>query len=572
MLRAPALTAASRRTSLAALALLLVLPLSGARPAAAQEKEPFDKALERYEAWVRRATLYKRHTARERLAKTGDARALPILIKDYDKPEIPKDHVRYLVATQCATWLGGDAKLLPQWTGWRKRYAQAGHAWLWYQTSQVEARLRGKDALDALTAAGDDVVLRVAALRSLLDAFAGKPEAQALADATLAAGQALPKAAPQRGVVVESQALVLAVLKLGWKDAKAVALAEQLIAALGDKAVPLRSKLVVARCLARAFGSDAVDLEPEIWRRELAAAQSGTLPQPAEPERYAGPRFVGLPASGQRIVYVIDLSDSMLAPLAGPEKDALQKPVTPRDSAPTGSKPADELPWDKIVTRFDAARECLKASLARLDKDRRFCVVIFGDKAELLESTPSLMAASPKAIKAAIRELDQIEPRSKKKTPDTPLGELRGATNLHGGLRRAFQVNAKGLVESDEHVDMKLLEDGCDTIFLLSDGVPSWDDFEGTEVPDPEDQPGNPESGADGERTPTMTYDSAYGLWHAAGDYLVQDVRRMNLLRNAEIHVVSVGEADDVLLQRIADIGLGKLRRLGPPAAAPAPR
>jgi hypothetical protein len=68
-----------------------------------------------------------------------------------------------------------------------------------------------------------------------------------------------------------------------------------------------------------------------------------------------------------------------------------------------------------------------------------------------------------------------------------------------------------------------------------------------------------------------MTFDGPYGQYHVTGDYLVADVRRMNLLRNVEIHVVAVGEADDLLLTRIADLGLGKIRRVGA-SAAPAPR
>lgn len=553
------------------LCLLALLPLLGARPVAAEEKETFEKAHERYETWVRRATLHKRNMGREKLARTGDPRALPILIKDYDKPENPKDHVRYLVATMCATWLGDDAKTLPQWTAWRKRYGQASHAWLWYQASQVEARLRGKDAGDALVAANDEPLLQAAVLRSLADAFAGKPEAPAVADLALTLGLALPKAPAARGAVVEAMALVLATLKLPWKEPKAVALAEPVIGSLADPTLPARSKLVVARALARSFASETVDLDPEIWRRELAAVQSGTPPTPPPPDRYAGPRFVGLPAVGQRLVYVIDLSDSMLIPLAAAEKESLQKPATPTAGAPAAPKPADDLPWDKIATRFDAARACLKASLLGLNKDQRFCVVVFGDKAELLESTPRLLPATPTAVKATIRELDQLEPRSTRKTPESPHGELRGATNLHGGLRKAFQVGPKGLVETDEHVDGKLLEGGCDAIFLLSDGLPSWDDFEATEVPDETDEPANPESKVDTKRTPTMTYDGPYGQYHITGDYLLQDVRRMNLLRNVEIHVVAVGEADDLLLSRIADLGLGKIRRVGA-STAPAPR
>jgi hypothetical protein len=562
-----------RLGSLLAVLPLLALPLVGPRPACAEERESFDKALERYEAWVKRVAFAKRHKAREKLAKTRDARALPILIKDYDKPEAPKDHVRYVLVTQCADHLGQDAALLPAWTGWRKRYTQAEHAWLWYRGTQVESSLGSAEAAQALSSDKTDPWLRSAAFLALVHLDPGARKSGPIpAEAALDVLGRLPKDGAPRAVLAESAVMALVPMKDPLKDPAGLALVERAIELLADPALLPRSKLVVARVLARAFKSETVDLSAELWRRELAAAKAGTAPAPAEPERYARPRFVGLPASGTRLVYVIDASDSMLAPLASTEKESLEKPVTPRDSAPVAPKGADDLPWDKIKTRFDAARECLKASLARLEKDRHFCVVLFGDKAEMLEATPQLIPASPKAIKAAIRELDKLEPVSTRKTADYPHGQLKGGTNLHGGLRKAFQLKAKGQVETLEHVDPKLLEEGCDTIFLLSDGAPSWDDFEGSEPPDPEDTPGNPESKTDGERTPMMTFDGPYGQFHIDGNYLVQDVRRMNLWRNVEIHCVSIGEADDVLLGYLADIGLGQVRRVGAPGAAPAPR
>ena len=48
---------------------------------------------------------------------------------------------------------------------------------------------------------------------------------------------------------------------------------------------------------------------------------------------------------------------------------------------------------------------------------------------------------------------------------------------LHPDASRAFALRAKGFAQEHEYVDMKAMAQGSDTIFLLSDGAPSWDDF-----------------------------------------------------------------------------------------------
>lgn len=595
--RRPGVRSRARRAAVLALLTLGVLLGGGVGPAGptragAEPPASYEQALARHRERMKRPSLYKRLLAREGLARTGDARALEVLARDYEKPEEPRDHVRYTLVTMAATHLGSDAALLPAWTAWRRRYPQPEHLWLWFRATTVEARLGGRDALGLVGSAAADPLLRAAVLRGW--AQARPVDATVPRDATVPGGAAaaalalaaLPASGPGRGVVAEAAALALVEAAPDeTADARWLVL-ERLIELLTDKGVTARSRLVLARALGRVLRGPegdvgGSDLDPEVWRRELAAARQGgaAVPAPAaeaapaEPERYAGPRFVGLRASGRRLVYVIDASDSMLAPLEGAERESLTRPVTPGPGAPRAAPAPDDLPWDRIRTRFDAARECLKASLARLDKERSFCVVLFGDEAAPLAATPGLVPATAKAVRAAIAELDAVSPASTDRTAEFPHGQLRGGTNLHGGLRRAFQVRGRSSVPRDEHVDLRLLEEGCDTVFLLSDGVPSWDDFATADLPDPEDESGNPESGAAAERTPTLIFDGPYGQEHARGDYLAEDVRRMNLLRNAEIHCVAVGEADDDLLTRLAALGLGRVRRVGaaPAPAAPAP-
>lgn len=561
----PALPLPARPRAVLPLGLLLLALLLGpAAPARVEAGPPpsFEQLLERHEQGTRRPSFRKRIEAREALAQTGDVRALQVLVKDYDKPEAPEDHVRYTLVSLAAKELGGQAAHRPLWEAWRARYAKPEHLLLWLRATEVEAGLGGSEALALLGQAKADPVLRVAVLRGWAEAPRERvPASPTAAEAALAVLGALPPAGVGRSQLVEAAARVLATLPAEPREPR-LALAERLLEALADKAVTPRARLVVARCLAAALGADRPDLDPALWKREIEAARAGAAPEVRPDDTYAGPRFVGLPASGTRIVYVIDASDSMLAPIDSAERQALERPVT---GGGARAATPDDLPWERIKTRFDAARESLKASLSRLDKERSFCVVLFGDEARLLKATPGLKPATPAAVKAAIKELDSIERADTKPTPEFPHGQLRGGTNLHGGLLLAFRTGAKGPVEVGEHLDPRLLEDGCDTIFLLSDGVPSWDDFWGTDVPDPEDTFGNPETGAVGERGLTTQYYGPYGPDHAVGDYLLQDLRRMNLLRNAEIHCVAVGEADDTLLTRIAAQGLGKVRRVGAP-------
>jgi hypothetical protein len=53
------------------------------------------------------------------------------------------------------------------------------------------------------------------------------------------------------------------------------------------------------------------------------------------------------------------------------------------------------------------------------------------------------------------------------------------------------------------------------------------------------------------------------GPYGWASFYLVGDVWRMNMFRNAEIHCIGIGRASMGLLRQIADCGQGTARAIG---------
>ena len=286
------------------------------------------------------------------------------------------------------------------------------------------------------------------------------------------------------------------------------------------------------------------------------------------------PRFLGIEGQGTRVAFVVDLSDSMLEPLTVAEREDLKRPVTGggggsrvrgrgdadgEDDA-DGQADADDqpldLPWSKIETRFDAAREALELSLRQLGPGMHFSVIVFGTEAKpLLDAR--LVPASPRNVEAAIQALRQI--RAGKPAANRAHGTLRGFTNLHGGLRQAFRLTEKAPVREHEHVDPAGLTSGCDTIFLLSDGAPSWSDYDMVDVTVDWMSAGDPETGAPLASSPTLHYYGPYVEW----DLLLLDVERMNLFRKAQLHCLGIGEAQGDMLERLAELGGGQLRTIG---------
>jgi hypothetical protein len=198
----------------------------------------------------------------------------------------------------------------------------------------------------------------------------------------------------------------------------------------------------------------------------------------------------------------------------------------------------------------------LKASVRALPPDASFAVVFFGSKAELAKSTPGMTNASAAAAGRLAGELSTM--RAGKPTALRKFGTLLGDTNVHGAFRKAFKVKETGLAGPYEHVREDAFLQGCDTIFLLSDGDPSLSDWVTLDRRDPGDRVGDPESGTPLTPTDDLWFHGPY----SEESWILDDLRRMNRLRRVEIHAVGIGEASGGFLQQVADLGQGRVRQI----------
>ena len=511
--------------------LLALLVLLLAVPARAEDApRDYDTEKDAYKAWLERPSLYMRHKGRVEFAQTKDVRAFRVLAKSYAKPEKPKDQVRYLLASICGDHFREPAHL-DTWRGWRKKNAKARDAWLWYRGLEVDCHIDGTPETVAVARDHSTHLMRATALEVLI---ARKDEAAL----TLAAGwlAALPTKGHDRALLLESAAEALYQLRKHRKTEPWTKLLAMLRQHLDGATTSERTRRVIARRLM--LIDDA-------------------LPKASDPGRYAPPvkpTFFGIQGSGNRIVFVIDMSDSMLTPLTEKEFDDLQKPYG--KAAKSMGEAIKKLPWVRIDTRFDAAREFLKLALRGLTPQQSFCVIGFGSEAKFLAATPGLRKATEKHIEKACVELDTIV--AEPPTRGRPHGMLWGYTNLHGGLHRAFKVRSKSPVKTLEYVDASTFTDGCDTIFLLSDGKPTWDDWPEWDLRLDKHKSGDPESGAETKDHEKGHYYGPYAL----ASWLRDDLRRLNLFRKAEIHCVGIGEHDPHLLRWISQQGLGQFRKV----------
>jgi hypothetical protein len=129
-------------------------------------------------------------------------------------------------------------------------------------------------------------------------------------------------------------------------------------------------------------------------------------------------------------------------------------------------------------------------------------------------------------------------------------------------MRLAFKASAKGMMGQGEYVDLS--RTGCDAVYLLSDGLPTTDDFRKLDKRENEQAVTDRETKTPTEPPPELTFEGPYGdRQFMLFDYISDDVRRMNLIRNAVIHCVAIGEADDSLLRGIAEASAGQFRRVG---------
>jgi hypothetical protein len=542
-------------------------PPAGAQPLQPKGTPTFGEAMGQYEAWIQRPSFYKRTIARDFLAQTGDVRALEIFEKTYKKPEEPHDRVRSTIVSLATRHLR-RSEHLPVYAQWRAENQRPDDAWLWFKSLQVNAELGDFDPIGKAIHDAPSIWCECAAIQGLSPPrpYAHQPGARfAFGDPvglSYVPGllMKLPAAPFDRGMVAQACSALLLELKPRRDRSDFEQAANAVIGTLDGELIPPHSRLVVARHLARTVDFEGVpSLSADVWRHEFEA-RGWTKPRPKDDGRYAV-TFAGIPASGTKLCYVVDCSDSMLTHL---KKEKVAAPSTGNDKSDKKKRDKNDpyIPWDRIDTRFDLARELVLSSLRQLDESKSFAVVLFGDGAELMHATPGLVKADKRAVEKVQAELDAMKPGPATKL--RPLGTLLGKTNLHGGLDRAFRVTAKGLDTKTNFVDEHLLEGGVDTIFVFTDGDPTWDDYHALDRRDPDDVVGDPESRVATAGAPNLDFPGPFGRMDSQ---LLDDVARMNLFRGVEIHCVGTGEAPMDFLDALAGVGLGIAKQVGQDAA-----
>lgn len=544
----------------AVVTILLALALNGA--VTAQDDSGYAIALERYRECINRLPFQYHVEGREKIAATREIAALDQLNKDYAKSKDYASYTRYTVAEIIARNFKSDDWVAPI-TKLRAKNNDPIDTWLWVRTLKNEIDQTDDKHAVALARESKKPHLRAAAIAALGASNNGNMAAAILANCidfprkesdrmlVLGAMTGALYAKKQRVNVDEYRKALKAYISLLAKDVK-----------LNNTA-----KVQVARHLQDILNGPAKFTEPEPW---LELLNRGDVKKPTKSRTRSQPKFFGIETEGERFCYVLDMSDSMLkeiapsarpkGPITGPKKKRKKKSMVLDES---------DLPWHNIVTRWDLAREQLRISLSRLSSDKHFSIVWFGTEAGTLSATKGMVKATKGNIKKAMAELDDISPELNENGKEV----LRGETSLHYGLQVAFALGKRGINEEPVYVGPKPLTEGCDTIFLLSDGAPNWDGFDILDKNYGESQTyKDVEAGIKTAATPQINYPGPYsGFPTVSGSgrpgridcWLIRDVERMNAFRRIRLHCIGLGEANELLLKNLAALGNGEVFIVG---------
>jgi len=518
-----------------------------------QEKDP----IAQYKKYIQRVPFLYHTWGRMVLAKARESETLDLLLRDYRKPISHEEFTRYTVAQLFGRYFDNFA-WVDQFAKLREEHDGPGDMWLWINTLALSSDARDSAAVAQFARTTEDTMHKSAAIAAL-----ATRKRRVVIDVIPEVCAALPrKNKPgERRMLIGALSSAILANKDALSDQQMQKSLRAYINLLAAEVGLTRSaKMVIARHLAKTIGKDRRYIEPEPWLRLLD--QDYTAPKRTG-NTVTQTTFFGIDAEGDRICYLIDMSNSMLKPI---DPSLLKKgPVTgPKKKRRKGQLPGeDDIPWHLIKSRFDLAREHLKISIQRLAKDKRFCVVWFGDRSGLLKSTPGMVKASRTNVKRVLKELASINPTARPANmveADAPHGILKGFTNLHGGMMRAFSMKSKGFTKTHSYVDYKTLAEGCDTIFLISDGAATSDDFDAS---DRHYGDIRVVSELEYAREVKAVRNVVYQGPMVSAQWLYAELMRLNAFRKVPVHCIGIGEADVRLLRAFAGVSHGEIVLLG---------
>lgn len=561
----------------------------------AQGEDADTIAIKEYQSLNRRATPGDRVAALRRLAKQPSEKTLEVLIERYDRCPEPKAVERALIAQFVgAFWCNqGLSERLAQWLDRRRSDLDV---WLWERVLNFE---KGEEVIrlaeDRAKLKSATWVMRSACLSTL--ARRGHRITLAIAEQMLE--EEPPNRIEDRALAREAIASVLVAFRDDFRSdsiepkERICTIARKLVDRMDEPPKPGRAEVVLARLLARALDPAVASMSKKYWKLRIDEFQFGTGEDARTAVRLApAASFAGVETTGRRIAFLIDLSDSMLKPLSEAERvaaDGLLKAKSKRaggessDSPAAGQEPApskedepsDEAPLLEVKTRLDLARALVAKALRELEQDQQFVVIGFGFEAKAVGMTAMFVPAKGENIGRALGALDRVTevplPTDWGVAANSrPDGKLWGYTNPHAAFRLAFATTSRKLLDDRAFIAPDGLAQGCDTIFLLSDGAPTWSDYSETRASIKGERYRDLESDRDlGDAGEKITIIGPYR--HRS--ILMADVLRMNTLRRAQINTIGIGEADPLLLRDLAEATGGSFRSLTPAAgvAAAAP-
>ena len=538
------------RSHALALLSLLFVPAVAAQNSPGNSAKAYEEALARYRTCMDRLPFVHHTEGRTRLANTRKPEALQVLCADYEKAKDFPEYSRYTLANLFAQNFSNDAAAVTL-EALRKANSKPVDTWLWANTLRIHADRIGDAEVREIATTSENVLHRAAAIHALGESRNGDIKSAIVTNCL-----EWPKAEADRCIMLGAMSGALMENKRHVNEEEYRTALTAYISLLAPEAKLTHTmQIQVARHLQKILNGPTLYVNPEPW---LELLQRGDVKKKTAEKTAAQSRFFGIESDGERFCYVLDMSDSMCKLIAQNAKPAAA--TTGPRKRPKGVLPDEsDLPWQNIKSRWDLAREQMRITLQRLTPDKHFSIVWFGSDSGMFASTKGMVKATKANVEKAIAELDSIK-QGAAGVNQAIDGELKGKTNMHAGLRYAFSLSEKGYVDEVAYVDPAVLTDGCDTIFLLSDGAPSWDEFfqedtnykEGQTVVDTEYNKPAPDQ-------PRTTYFGPYNT----PEWILEDVRRMNAFRRIRMHCIGLGEADMSLLEKLAALGNGELYVFG---------
>ncbi|MHC5080656.1 MAG: HEAT repeat domain-containing protein [Planctomycetota bacterium] len=224
-----------------------------------------------------------------------------------------------------------------------------------------------------------------------------------------------------------------------------------LIKALEDEEDPLRKRIEQCLIVLTACTED-METDPDMWRgwwkrNEKKVREAAPPPSTGPKEQKAaatGTTFYGIPTESTNVMFVIDVSGSMNARVPLPDGVHLA-PKGERDQPGSGPK---------VATRLGLANWELKKAIAGLSVESRFNIAYYSDGVNFFTKGKMLLATKTGKT-SAYHFIDKLM--------------AVGGTNIHDALVQAFTL-------ADPKNEKKNLKVGIDTIYFLSDGMPSVGD------------------------------------------------------------------------------------------------